>query len=773
MGDNGYAIGVDLGTTFTAAAVGTSTQTRICQLGASSAAIPSVVLLRADGTVLVGEAAARRAIGEPTRAAREFKRRLGDSASLVLGGTPYSADTLLGHVLRAVLHHVVTEEGREPDIVCLTHPANWGTYKLDLLMEACRVAGVDRPLFLAEPQAAAIHYATDHELEPGDHLAVYDLGGGTFDAAVLRRDAQGFELVGAPEGIERFGGIDLDHTVFSHVTATVGDALDQLDPDDRTTIEALANLREACQRAKEALSADSDTTIPVLLPNLHTQVRMTRTEFEDLIRPRLRDTLAVQERVVASAGIRFDDLARTLLVGGSSRIPLVAELVTQTTGRPVALDASPKHAIALGAATIAARGLIAPTVPVTDDGSLKVPSDQPPPAERRLPRVPVPRLVAGAGALALLLVAVLVVGLLRSLAGTAGVEAAAPDASGTSEGTSASTATPTLSPTATPTPVPEDGTLTVTSTGDSGPGTLRQLLLDAQEGDTIVFDPEVFPLNVPVTIAVESALPQIVQDSLTIDASDAEVILDGSLLPRDSWEPGLEILSDNNTVRGLMVINFTGTGIVVAGGRNNTIGGDRSIGLGPTGQGNLTQGNDFGIGVWDRATDNVVTGNLIGTDAAGTPDLGNASSGIWVEGIASQNVIGPDNVVASSRRCGIDVETIGSLGNTITANNVWNSDEGGICLRIENNSGPEAPLVTELDLSAGLVRGTACAGCVVEVFSDEGDEGAWFEGELIADGSGAFVLDKGSGFAYSNVTVTATDADGNTSEFSLPARGSS
>lgn len=312
-------------------------------------------------------------------------------------------------------------------------------------------------------------------------------------------------------------------------------------------------------------------------------------------------------------------------------------------------------------------------------------------------------------------------------------------------------------------------TIRVTDTADSGPGTLRQALLDAQRGDTILFDASIFPPDDPRPIAVLDALPQIVQGNLTIDASDAGVILDGSRLLADSWIPGLEVLGEGNTIRGLQVVNFTGTGIVVAEGHNNIIGGDRSAGQGPVGQGNLTSGNDFGIGVWNRATGNVVTGNLVGTDVHGAPGLGNAHAGVWVTEGATDNQIGPDNVIARSGRCGIEVVGPLSLRNTITRNSFQSSGHAGICLVTGGNSAVPVPLVTDLDAPAGRVGGIAwCAGCTVEIFSDEGGEAAVYEGEVRADDQGAFSFQKASGLAHPNVLVTATHADGNTSAFSRP-----
>lgn len=354
-----YTLAIDLGTTYSAAALTRNGEPEIFQLGSRVASIPSVVFLRADGSILTGEVADSRSVSEPTRAAREFKRRLGDPTPILLAGTPYGADTLLGHLLRSIFAHVTEQEGVPPDVVALTHPANYGPFKLDLLAEAARHAEIDSVRYLSEPEAAAIHYSRSERVGDGALIAIYDLGGGTFDAALLRQTHDGFEQVGTPEGIDTFGGIDLDQAILAHVQESLGGTLEELDPADPGTIQALARLRDECRRAKESLSADTDAAIQVMLPNVHTEVRLTRLEFEDMMRPRLRETIKVLERVVRSAGITFQDLDRVLLVGGSSRIPLVAELVRQETSVPVALDAHPKHAIVLGAAAAAQTALTA------------------------------------------------------------------------------------------------------------------------------------------------------------------------------------------------------------------------------------------------------------------------------------------------------------------------------------------------------------------------------------------------------------------------------
>jgi len=271
---------------------------------------------------------------------------------------PYSAEALMARLLRSVVDEVTTREGGAPSRICVSHPANWGPYKTDLLLQAVRLAGLDEPVsFTTEPEAAAIFYAQQQRLEPGAIVAVYDLGGGTFDAAVLRKTVVGFEILGRPEGIERLGGIDFDAAVFSHVAKALDGKLNELDEDDPAVIAAVARLREECIDAKEALSSDTDVSIPVLLPNLSTEVRLTRAELEAMVRPALHDSIEALKRAIRSANVTPEQLQAVLLVGGSSRMPIVAQLVGAELGRPVAVDAHPKHAVPLGAAWIASGAL--------------------------------------------------------------------------------------------------------------------------------------------------------------------------------------------------------------------------------------------------------------------------------------------------------------------------------------------------------------------------------------------------------------------------------
>lgn len=349
-----YQLGVDLGTTYTAAAVYRDGRAQIVELGSRAAAIPSVLFVK-DDDLLVGEAATRRGVGEPGRLAREFKRRFGDPTPLILGGSPFAADALTAKVLRWTVDTVTEREGGAPERVTVCHPANWGQFKKDLLEQALRLAGLTEADTITEPEAAAIYYASNERVETGTVVAVYDLGGGTFDAAVLRKTADGFEILGRPEGIEHLGGVDFDQAILAKVDEAVGGALASLDPADTNNAKAAARLRDEIVDAKEALSSDTDVSIPVAFPNLQTEVRLTRNEFEDIIRPSIAETIAALRRALGSAGIEPADVSKVLLVGGSSRIPLVAQMVSAELDRPVAVDAHPKHAIPLGAAIAAAR----------------------------------------------------------------------------------------------------------------------------------------------------------------------------------------------------------------------------------------------------------------------------------------------------------------------------------------------------------------------------------------------------------------------------------
>ena len=347
-----YLLGIDLGTTRTSAAIRRSggRPGEVVELGDRASAVPSVFYAGDDGTLLVGEAAERRAITDPSCVVREFKRRIGDPTPLVVAGVAWSPQELCARLVRWVVDRVSEREGGPAARIAVTHPASWGPLKSELLGGALATQGL-QVSFLPEPQAAALHYASTERLEVGATVAVYDLGGGTFDAAVVHKDAHGLSLVGRPEGLERLGGVDFDQAVFDHVRESMPDAFANLDDSDPAVHSAVAAVRRECSEAKEALSSDTEVSIPVLLPSAQGSVRLHRSEFEAMIRPQIEETVSALRRAVVSAALTSDQLSAVLLVGGSSRIPLVAQLVSEQLGRPVTVDADPKNAIALGAAS--------------------------------------------------------------------------------------------------------------------------------------------------------------------------------------------------------------------------------------------------------------------------------------------------------------------------------------------------------------------------------------------------------------------------------------
>ena len=347
-----YRLGVDLGTTFTAAAVANGREPAMLGLGNRALQIPSVLFLNDDGSMLVGEAAERRGLAQPDRLVREFKRRIGDTVPMLVAGHPFSPQAFTARLLQYVVASATDRMGEPPAEVVLTHPANWGPYKLELLDQVARLAGVERWSRCPEPLAAAAQYAAQTRVNAGDVIAVYDLGGGTFDACLLQKTPSGYTQLGSPEGIEHLGGVDFDEALFQHVIGMLGDGLTSIDPDDPDAIVGLARLRRDCVDAKEALSTDTDAMLPVALPGLSTTLRLTRGEFENLIRPSLGDTVAALERAIRSAGLTADRLTAIVLVGGSSRIPLVGELLHAAFSTPTAMDTHPKHDIALGAVQV-------------------------------------------------------------------------------------------------------------------------------------------------------------------------------------------------------------------------------------------------------------------------------------------------------------------------------------------------------------------------------------------------------------------------------------
>ena len=227
----------------------------------------------------------------------------------------------------------------------------------------------------------------------------------------------------------------------------------------------------------------------------------------------------------------------------------------------------------------------------------------------------------------------------------------------------------------------------------------------------------------------------------------------------------------NNVWGNLIGLNAAGTGALGnqlgirldSGAEENVIGGTDA------GKRNIISGNVMGIGISGEATiGNNVIGNVFGTDAGRVQAVGEQEMGVAVWGGSSLNRIGPGNEIANHSVVGIVIDGAASLNNTITQNSLHDNSHSGIVNKEGGNAELAPPVITQF-AGGNNVGGTACAGCVIEIFSDDANEGRVWEGTVTADGAGQFSFTKPGGFSLSNVTATATDAAGNTSEFSAEA----
>ncbi|GAB3143321.1 Hsp70 family protein [Amycolatopsis stemonae] len=359
-------LSVDLGTSNTVAVLSAhGMPPRVVEVD-GSANMPSAVFATEEGTIMVGRDAERRARLDPTRFEPNPKRRI-DEQTLLLGTDVVPVTDALAAILRRVLEETSRQLGGEqPDEVRLTHPAQWGQTRRNVLMSAARLAGMDRNILLVpEPVAAAAHFASfpGKSLAPGQALAVYDLGAGTFDVAVVGATQNGFTVL-AEDGLPDLGGLDVDQALMVHVGREVSHSDPQrwqrlLRPESTADRRTRRALQEDVKAAKEALSRHPQTEVP--MPEPFKDVLVTRGELEGLVRPAMLRSVELLSRTLRSSGLAPDRLAGIYLVGGSSRLPLVGTMIAEKLGVvPGSLD-QPETAVALGAQHVARDGLGART----------------------------------------------------------------------------------------------------------------------------------------------------------------------------------------------------------------------------------------------------------------------------------------------------------------------------------------------------------------------------------------------------------------------------
>ena len=345
-----FILGLDVGTASGAGATKRDGRVQPCALGDRTATLPAVVVLHDDGSALVGDEAERIAGLELTRVARSLRHDpVLQMTPITVGGEIRTPHELLRTLYATMVQRVGGIHGAAPTHFVLAHPA---------VPEGVRCDAVERiaeemfpgALVVPEPVAATVKLACDAVLPADCLVAVYDFGGGTFDTSLVQREGDRFSIIGDPAGLSDFGGIDVDDLVLDHVDRTLDSAISRLDLGDPASIAALSRLRAACRDAKERLSYETEVTIDASLPNQPALVQLTRADFERILYPHLEMTVDVLVEMLDRAGVRGSSVDAVALIGGSSRIPAVAEMVSSRTGMQVLVDPYPELTVALGAA---------------------------------------------------------------------------------------------------------------------------------------------------------------------------------------------------------------------------------------------------------------------------------------------------------------------------------------------------------------------------------------------------------------------------------------
>ena len=327
--------------------------------------VPTELHLPEDGTPVLGAGAP----APGTQVFSGYAARVGDPVGILADdGSTYLGEDLVASTVACLQYRT----GPSDAPTMLAHPAAWSAHTVEALQATLVRAGVTART-IPEPIAAVRWLDATHGPLGDDVTVVYDLGARSLDVAVVQGGAHP-TLLGRPLSSDDVSGDHLDHLVTTYLLGTLGEDATGLDPFDSATVAALADFRGRCRAAKEALSSDTETVVPVALPGLHRDLRLVRSEFEELAREPIDTSLAVVQDAIRGAGLDRSDIARVLLIGGGSSTPLVAELISSQLGLPIVSSARPAftaaHGAALAAAEAGAATVAAPVTspaPVVDD----------------------------------------------------------------------------------------------------------------------------------------------------------------------------------------------------------------------------------------------------------------------------------------------------------------------------------------------------------------------------------------------------------------------
>lgn len=348
------AIGIDLGTTYSAVAILRDTgEPEVLPNRDGEDITPSVVLFQAfDGRdePLVGTMAKHSAASAPDDVVQFVKRNVGDSAwrFTSTSGSSYGAEEISAIILRRLKEDAELALGEPVTDAVVTVPAYFDDARRTATRHAGKIAGLNVLRVLNEPTAAALSFGLDTSAE--GTVLVYDLGGGTFDVTLMRIGSGEFDVLGT-DGDRNLGGFDFDNRLIEYIAAKVEE---QGGPDLLDDNSQVVALREKAEMAKRSLTTVATTTVHISANGRPYRVAVERAEFERITADLLSRTKDLTEHVLEEAGVAWSQVDHLLLVGGSTRMPMVRSLVEHLAGRPADRTVHPDEAVALGAAIQAA-----------------------------------------------------------------------------------------------------------------------------------------------------------------------------------------------------------------------------------------------------------------------------------------------------------------------------------------------------------------------------------------------------------------------------------
>ncbi len=344
------AVGIDLGTTNSVVSVLEGGDPVVIPNAEGSRTTPSVVAFAKDGEVLVGEVAKRQAITNPERTIRSVKRHVGTNWSIDIDGKAYNSQEISARTLMKLKRDAEEYLGDTVTQAVITVPAYFDDAQRTATQEAGAIAGLEVLRIINEPTAAALAYGLDKETED-QTILVFDLGGGTFDVSVLELGDGVFE-VKSTSGDTNLGGDDWDEAIIDWLAETFQG---EHGVDLRKDPMAAQRLKEAAEKAKIELSQTTSTQInmPYVTATdagpLHLDYELTRAKFQDLTSDLLTRTRKPFEAAINDAGLTKGEIDHVVLVGGSTRMPAVADLVTEMTGKEPNKTVNPDEVVAIGA----------------------------------------------------------------------------------------------------------------------------------------------------------------------------------------------------------------------------------------------------------------------------------------------------------------------------------------------------------------------------------------------------------------------------------------